>query len=141
MIRGVAWRVDTFNGPSWTINYVAMTNFVIRTEVSIAALFNDDSLFLFTRTMGSICVRLRVAILGQQCTTWRVIHVGMSDKHMSDLFTLCRLKDCIDMRCIRRTRIDNGNLALPQNIGTRTVQSKRTGVIRDDTSNVPRYLR
>ena len=69
-----------------------------------------------------------------------MIPVRVGDHDMADAFPRHRALESIDVRVHERPRIDHGDVAAPDDVGSRAVERERARVLGDDAADQGRDL-
>ena len=108
---------------------------MIRHKVHITAFFNGGAGRDFTRAMRAITISWRLPYLLKRCRRGGMIHMGMGNQNMGDRLACERLSERCDVLFNHGPRVDDGNLAMTDDIGACAVKGKSRGVARGHAAN------
>ena len=136
MVRRVAGGVNGAQGPAGAARRVAVAHLAVRDEIEIAAFLDRDSA---VGAVGAVAPSGRAGQRPEPLRRRRMVEMGMRDNDMAHRFAVERRHDCLDMRLVRRPRVDDRDLALADDVGPRAVEGEGARVAGDDAAHQRRH--
>ena len=130
MVRIVARRVHSLQGPASAFDHVAILCYMVGPEIPVAALF-DLRRFLVAM--------MRAVTVGRCCGLFLhrrrgrgMVAVRVGDDLMGDRLAVEDVQQRRDMLVVERPRIDNGDVTAADDVGAGAHISERAWIVRND---------
>src|ERR1044071_4881865 len=132
MIRGMTGRGDGLQAPSIAGHHVAISKFEIGIEFAVPASvkawrFVEVELARSAMRPLTDAWRARCSIDAHRCGG--VVAVSMRNQDVRDGFVANSIEQRIDMRLVKRPRVDDGNTIAADNITARSLEGERSGIV------------
>jgi len=133
MIGKMSRRMDRFNAPARPFDGRAVADDLVRRKAVIGALVKRRRVkFPFANRMRPEAENGRAHAIGEAPRPAAMIAMGVRDQDMGDAFAGERRYKRVEMRKVVWTRINDGDLALADNVGSGAGISEGAGIIGDN---------
>ena len=138
VVRGVAGRGHGFERPAVAAHHVAVGQRVIGAEVGVVARLHAR------RLAGIERARRAVRALGIDGRAGRgldggrrgrMVAMGVGDEDVRHGLAAHRIEHRLDVVLVLRTRIDDRDLAAPEDVAERALEGERPGIVGDDAAH------